>query len=123
MPNGYTGRILHVDLTRGNLTIENPCDDFYRKYIGGSAMGVYYILKNTRGAPDPLGPDNVLTLMLSPFTGAPIAGQSRMTASAWSPRLSSHEDTSRCVSASHWMESARAANDRERVVAVGGWHR
>ena len=85
MPNGYTGRILHVDLTRGNLTIENPCDDFYRKYIGGSAMGVYYILKNTRGAPDPLGPDNVLTLMLSPFTGAPIAGQSRMTASAWSP--------------------------------------
>ena len=85
MPNGYTGQILHVDLTRGTCTIENPRDDFYRKYIGGSAMGVHYILRNTRAAPDPLGPDNILTLMLSPFTGAPIAGQSRMTANAWSP--------------------------------------
>ncbi|MEW5718603.1 MAG: aldehyde ferredoxin oxidoreductase family protein [Chloroflexota bacterium] len=85
MPYGYTGRILRVDLTRGDLTIENPRDDFYRKYIGGSAMGAYYILQNTRGAPDPFGPANVLTLMVGPFTGTPISGQSRVTANAWSP--------------------------------------
>jgi len=85
MPNGYAGRILHVDLTRETLTIENPEPGFYRKYMGGSAMGMYYILRDMPVGIDPLGPKNILTLMLSPLTGAPISGQSRMTANAKSP--------------------------------------
>ena len=85
MPNGYTGNILHVDLTQGALTVENPPESFYRKYLGGSAMGMYYILNDMKPGADPLGPDNVLTLMLSPLTGAAISGQSRMTANARSP--------------------------------------
>ncbi len=46
MPNGYTGFILHVDLTAGNLTVEQPPESFYRKYMGGSAMGMFYILRD-----------------------------------------------------------------------------
>jgi aldehyde:ferredoxin oxidoreductase len=85
MPNGYTGNILHVDLTNGALAVENPPERFYRTYLGGSAMGMYYILRDMKPGADPLGPENVLTLMLSPLTGAPISGQSRMTANAKSP--------------------------------------
>ena len=85
MPTGYTGNILHVDLTHGTLTVEHPAEDFYRRYLGGSAMGLYYILKGMPAGADPLGPANVLTLMLSPTTGAPISGQSRATLSAKSP--------------------------------------
>jgi aldehyde:ferredoxin oxidoreductase len=85
MAFGYQGRILHVDLTSGKIQIENPSDAFYRKYVGGSAMGLFYILQNIKDKIDPLGPDNVLTLMLSPMTGTPISGQSRMTANAISP--------------------------------------
>ncbi len=85
MPNGYTGRILHVDLTHEALTVETPSAEFYRLYVGGSAMGLYYLLKELPAGADPLGPDNILTLMLSPLTGAPISGQSRMTAVAKSP--------------------------------------
>jgi aldehyde:ferredoxin oxidoreductase len=85
MPNGYTGNILHVDLTKGTLTVENPPESFYRKYLGGSAMGMYYLLRDLKPGADPLGPDNMLTLMLSPLTGTPISGQSRMTANAKSP--------------------------------------
>lgn len=85
MPNGYTGNILHVDLTTGTLTVENPPESFYRKYLGGSAMGMYYILRDMRPGADPLGPENVLTLMLSVTTGAPISGQSRATLNAKSP--------------------------------------
>ncbi|MBL8056497.1 MAG: aldehyde ferredoxin oxidoreductase family protein [Anaerolineales bacterium] len=85
MPNGYTGNILHVNLTTGQLTVENPPESFYRHYLGGSAMGLYYILKGMPAGVDPLGPDNVLTLMLGPTTGAPISGQSRATVSAKSP--------------------------------------
>jgi len=85
MPNGYTGKILHVDLSKGTLTTETPDESFYRKYIGGSAMGLYYVLKEMKAGVDPLGPDNVLTIMLSPTTGAPISGQSRATVNAKSP--------------------------------------
>jgi aldehyde:ferredoxin oxidoreductase len=85
MPFGYTGKILHVDLTSGTLTVEEPPQAFYRKYMGGSAFGLYYILRDMPAGVDPLGPDNVLTFMISPTTGAPIAGQSRLMVNAKSP--------------------------------------
>ena len=74
MAYGYAGRILHVNLTRNETWIETPPENFYRKYLGGSAMGMYYILKEMQPGVDPLGPDNMLTLMLSALTGAPISG-------------------------------------------------
>ncbi len=82
---GYTGKILHVDLTRGKLSTEQPTEEFYKTYIGGSAMGTYYVFKNTPAGADPLGPQNTLTMMLSATTGVSISGQSRMTATAKSP--------------------------------------
>jgi aldehyde:ferredoxin oxidoreductase len=85
MPAQQTRQILHVDLTRGSLKVETPPEAFYRKYIGGSAMGMYYILNQMPPGTDPLGPENVLTLMVSVLTGAPISGQSRMCANARSP--------------------------------------
>ncbi|OQY22413.1 MAG: aldehyde:ferredoxin oxidoreductase [Chloroflexi bacterium] len=85
MPYGYHGKILHVDLTTGKLEVEEPNETFYRKYMGGSAMGVYYLLKNTPPGADPLGPENTLSLMTGVVTGAPFSGQSRVTATAKSP--------------------------------------
>ena len=82
---GYTGKILHLDLTHATWEIEEPTEDFYRRYMGGSAMGLYYILRHMPAGTDPLSPDNVLTLMLSVTTGAPISGQSRINANAKSP--------------------------------------
>lgn len=85
MPNGYNGKILHVDLTKGGLTVEEPPEAFYRKYLGGSAMGMHYILRDMPKGADPLGPENVLTLFTGVTTGAPISGQSRLNANAKSP--------------------------------------
>jgi aldehyde:ferredoxin oxidoreductase len=85
MPYGYNGKILHVDLTKGELTVEEPDEAFYRKYLGGSAMGVYYLLRDMPKGADPLGPENILTLMAGVTTGAPISGQSRLNVNAKSP--------------------------------------
>ncbi len=85
MPFGYTGKILHVDLTHGKLEVETPPEAFYRKYMGGSAMGLYYILKEMPKGVDALSPENVLTLMCGVTTGAAISGQSRINANAKSP--------------------------------------
>jgi aldehyde:ferredoxin oxidoreductase len=85
MPYGYNGKILHVDLTQGQLTVEEPEEAFYRKYLGGSAMGMHYILRDMPKGADPIGPENVLTLMTGVTTGAAISGQSRINANAKSP--------------------------------------
>lgn len=85
MAYGYNGRILHVDLTAGTTEIETPDEAFYRRYLGGSAMGTYYLLTHTPPNADALGPDNTLSLMASVITGAPISGQARVTATAKSP--------------------------------------
>ena len=70
MPYGYCGKVLHVNLTTGGLTVEEPEAAFYRKYMGGSAMGAYYLLKHTPAHADPLGPENTLSLFVGPMTGA-----------------------------------------------------
>jgi aldehyde:ferredoxin oxidoreductase len=85
MSNGYNGKILHVDLTAGALTVEEPSADFYRRYLGGSAMGMFYILRDMPKGADALSPENVLTLMAGVTTGAAISGQSRINANAKSP--------------------------------------
>ena len=65
MSYGYTGKILHVDLSKSELEIEEPNEQFYRTYMGGSAMGMHYVLKETPVGVDPFSPDNVLALCLS----------------------------------------------------------
>ena len=81
----YHGKILHVDLTNRTTSMETPPDEFYRKYGGGSAMGMYYLLKEMPRGVDPLSEDNILTVFLSVLTGLPISGLSRLTVNAKSP--------------------------------------
>ena len=85
MPDGYHGKILHVNLSDLSWEVETPPEEFYRKYMGGSALGMYYVFKNTPQDVDPLEPENTLVLSLSVLTGVAISGQSRMTATAKSP--------------------------------------
>ena len=85
MPFGYHGKILHLDLTTGKMEVETPPETFYRRYMGGSAMAMYYILRETPKGADPLGPENILTFFDSVVTGASISGQSRINVNAKSP--------------------------------------
>ena len=56
MSHGYTGNILHVNLTDDTLWVEHPDEAFYRKYMGGTSMGMHYILQHVPAHADPLGP-------------------------------------------------------------------
>ncbi|MGZ6347355.1 MAG: aldehyde ferredoxin oxidoreductase family protein [Anaerolineales bacterium] len=85
MPFGYHGKILRVDLSTGNMKVETQPESFYRTYMGGGAMGTYYILREIKRGADPLGPENLLTIFPSVVTGAAIAGQSRINVNAKSP--------------------------------------
>ena len=83
--HGYTGKILHVNLTDRTLEVETPDEAFYRKYVGGSLMGLYYLWKFAPAGIDAFNPENVLTFAVSAPTGLPVSGQSRCTATCKSP--------------------------------------
>lgn len=85
MLHGYAGKVLHVDLTNRTLEVEQPTEAFYRQYVGGSLMGLYYLWKNTPKGADPLGPENTMVFALSAPTGMPVSGQSRCTLTCKSP--------------------------------------
>jgi len=85
MPYGYNGKILNVNLTSKLIAVEVPDESFFRKYVGGSALGMYYLLKLIKPGSDPLGPENVLVFADSVVTGAPISGLSRINVTAKSP--------------------------------------
>jgi aldehyde:ferredoxin oxidoreductase len=80
-----TATVFHVDLSRGTIETQTIPEEMYRRYPGGSALAAYLLLKTMPAGADPLGPDNVLVMAVSPLTGLAISGQSRMTACARSP--------------------------------------
>lgn len=78
-------KILEIDLSNKTYEVKSLSGDIYRKYPGGSALGMYLLLKHMKPGIDPLSPENLLIFSVSPFTGFPISGQSRMTVTAKSP--------------------------------------
>ena len=54
MPKGYNGVILRVDLSEGSIEPVKFSDDFYRTYMGGGAIGAYFLLKETSSDLDPM---------------------------------------------------------------------
>ena len=85
MSFGYNNKILMVNLTTGEMNVEEPGDKFYRMYLGGSGIGTYYCMRDIPKGADPFGPDNVLALSAGVVTGAPVMASSRITANAKSP--------------------------------------
>ena len=85
MVNGYTGNILRVDLTNEKITIENPKEVFYRRYIGGEGFVAYYLLKELKAGIDPLSSENKLIFATGPLTGFAIPGTGRNSVGAKSP--------------------------------------
>ncbi len=85
MACGYTGKILHVDLSNRKLEIEKKDDAFYRTYLGGRGIGYQYLLKMVPPGIDPYSPDNVLVLATGVMTGAPLAASCRFAAVGKSP--------------------------------------
>ncbi len=85
MNYGYTGRILHVDLTNRNIDIEDRDEAFFRSYLGGRGVGYHYLMKMVAPRIDPLSPDNILVLATGVMTGSPLAASCRFAAVGKSP--------------------------------------
>jgi aldehyde:ferredoxin oxidoreductase len=78
-------KILYVDLTKRKTSVKELDAETYKKYPGGSALGMYLMLKEMDPKIDPLSPENMLIFSVSPLVGYPISGQARMCVTTKSP--------------------------------------
>ncbi|MEW6670423.1 MAG: aldehyde ferredoxin oxidoreductase family protein [Thermodesulfobacteriota bacterium] len=85
MAFGYTGKILHVDLTNRKIAAEEKDDIFYRSYLGGRGIGYHYLLKSVPSKIDPFSPENILVFATGVMTGSPLAASCRFSVIGKSP--------------------------------------
>lgn len=67
--NGYTGKILWVDLTSKVSEILELSEDILRKFLVGKGLGAYLLYKNLKPKTDPYSPQNLLIFVTGPLSG------------------------------------------------------
>jgi aldehyde:ferredoxin oxidoreductase len=80
--SGYMGKLLVVDLTRGELEDE-PLDlNLARDFVGGAGYAARYLYGELGPDTEPLGPENTLMFMTGPLVGtrAPSCGRHEVCA-------------------------------------------
>jgi len=93
MAYGYWGKMLRVDLTRNEISVEEHDEVFYRTYIGGACLGAYYLLRELNPGVDALSPENIIVFAPSVVTGTPVSGFSRHAVIAKSPLTGTINDS------------------------------
>ena len=81
----FSGKVLRVNLTTGKIWVDEHDDDFYRKWIGGRGLIVYYLLKETPPKIDPYDEQNLLIFAPGILTGTVLPGTGRHAVGGKSP--------------------------------------
>ncbi len=85
LAGGLTGRMLRVDLTRGEVQrVETP-RDLFERFLGARGVGAYMLFHELEAHTDPLGPDNKLIFLTGPLVGTMAPGANKITVSFRSP--------------------------------------
>ena len=72
MPRGYAGKFLDVDLTREKIEETEIPEEILYRYFGGRGLAAKVLwdrLGRKWSSIDPLGPENILTVLTGPLTG------------------------------------------------------
>ncbi len=107
MMHGWTGRILHIDLTLREYTVERPPAGVYERHIGGRGLAGYYLKDSIKKSWD--SPDMPLLFFTGPLTGTPLPASNRMTVMSRSPLTGTVGDSS--VGGNLGLETKKAGWD------------
>jgi aldehyde:ferredoxin oxidoreductase len=82
---GYTGRILHVDLTEQKFRVESFDEVFAKKFLGGNGFAAKILYDGLRKGVDPFSPENLVVFAVGPVTDSPLPSTSRAYVATKSP--------------------------------------
>jgi aldehyde:ferredoxin oxidoreductase len=85
MGNGWTGKILRVNLAEKKCTVEKINEDWAKEYIGGRGLGVKYFTEEVSPDVDPMGAENKLIFATGPMSGTYGAANGRYMVITKSP--------------------------------------
>jgi len=71
---GYVQKILRVDLSAGETSVESLDPELLKEYIGGTGLGMRLLYDEIQGGLDPYAPENRLIVMTGPLTGTLVPG-------------------------------------------------
>jgi aldehyde:ferredoxin oxidoreductase len=69
---GWTGKLLRVNLTSGEIRTETIPEEWRKEYVGGRGLATRYLYEEMDPRVDPLSPDNKLIFATGPLTGTPV---------------------------------------------------
>ncbi len=72
---GFNGKMLNVNLSTGEITVEHPDESLYRQYLGGYGIGARMLWDRVPAGAAALGPENMLGIFAGLLTGTPLFGQ------------------------------------------------
>jgi aldehyde:ferredoxin oxidoreductase len=71
---GYAGRVMRVDLTRGESRSEALDEVLLRKYVGGATLGIKFLYDETPPGIEWSDPENRLIFLSGPLGGTRVGG-------------------------------------------------
>ncbi|HSW58385.1 MAG TPA: aldehyde ferredoxin oxidoreductase C-terminal domain-containing protein [Dehalococcoidales bacterium] len=72
--NGYTGKVLRVNLSTGEISVEYPPENTYRRFVGGTGMGAKYLYDEVPAGVEWNNPENRLIWFTGPLAGTRVSG-------------------------------------------------
>jgi len=82
---GWNGRILRVNLTTGETSVEEVDPRIARDFIGGRGWAIRYLYNEMDPRVDPLSPENKLVFATGPLTATPVPTGNRYMVTTKSP--------------------------------------
>lgn len=89
---GWTGRVLHINLTTGETAILTPAAEVYHRFIGGKGLAGYYLRPQVTLPWD--HPDMQLLFFTGPLVGTAAPTSGRSTVMSRSPLTGTIADSS-----------------------------
>ncbi len=90
--NGWTGRILRVNLTTKKASVESFDEAFARKWVGGRGFATKILFDELKPGTDALGPDNKFIVAVGPIAGIPAPNTGKTVVAAKSPLTGGYGD-------------------------------
>src|SRR5262245_2386353 len=78
--SGYHGRYLRIDLSTGQSASLALPDEVRRRFIGGSGLGTWLLLRECAAAIEPLAAEAPLNFVFSPLVGSPLTTSAKFAA-------------------------------------------
>lgn len=105
MANGWTGNILRVNLTTGNITLEDSSK--FKSFVGGMGFGYKIMYDEVPPGTKPFDEANKLVFATGPLTGSGAPCSSRVNITSLSTFTCNFAFFSGLISAQFWAGRAQ----------------